>query len=55
MRIVSFNVNGLRSITYRAGGLEAFLGSLGADIVCLQEHKLRRDELDSSLALAPGW
>lgn len=26
-----------------------------ADIVCFQEHKLRKGELDSQVALADGW
>lgn len=51
MRIVSFNVNGLRSILEKCS-LEQFLASFdGADIICLQETKINSpDKLTVSLA-----
>lgn len=56
LRVITFNVNGLRSTSAGRGGLSALLTSLGADVVCFQEHKLRRDDLDlQQLALVQGW
>lgn len=63
LRIVSFNVNGLRAILRRQYGptatIKHFLADVGrdADIVCLQETKLREQELQSAhnLAVAEGW
>lgn len=56
MRIVTFNVNGIRAIRdyYRALGItfDAFLASTlsNADIVCMQEHKTNeRCRLDDEL------
>ena len=62
MRLVSWNVNGLRSIL--AKGLPGFLRDSGADIVCLQEIKARADQVDHDFsgyhifwnpALKPGY
>ena len=40
MRIVSWNVNGLRAVLKNSGkNLRGFLDSLEADIICLQETK----------------
>jgi len=59
MKIVSWNVNGLRStLGYSPWGhekteakrIEAMLSHLGGDIICFQETKLTRTELTSSLA-----
>ena len=44
MRLVSWNVNGLRSIL--AKGFPNYLRDAGADIVCLQEIKARPDQVD---------
>lgn len=57
MRIVTFNVNGLRSIveyyqTCKGWDMNEWLESLQADIVCLQETKVNGcDRLDRQLAL----
>ena len=48
MRIVSWNVNGLRSIL--AKGFPSFLRDSDADIVCLQEIKARADQVDHDFA-----
>jgi exodeoxyribonuclease-3 len=62
MRLVSWNVNGLRSIL--AKGLPNYLRDAGADIVCLQEIKARPDQVDHDFedyhiywnpALKPGY
>jgi AP endonuclease-2 len=57
MRIVTFNINGLRACLRRrfSGRLAELLGFLEADIICLQETKLARSEADRDLALAEGW
>ena len=60
MRIVTWNVNGLRAIIggKRHGAvtsLRELLDSTGADILCVQETKLTRSELTEQIALAEGW
>jgi len=50
MRLVSWNVNGLRSILGK--GLPDYLREAGADIVCLQEIKARPDQVDHGFE---GW
>jgi len=64
IRIVTFNVNGLKAVLHRlygaSGTISKFLEDVGsnADIVCLQETKLRRSELTAAthqLASADGW
>ena len=47
MKIISWNVNGLRSI-YKKGFLD-WLGESGADIVCLQEVRAHQDQLTPDL------
>lgn len=44
MKLVSWNVNGIRSILGK--GLPAYLEEEDADIVCLQEIKARREQVD---------
>jgi AP endonuclease-2 len=64
IRIMTFNVNGLKAVLQRlygaSGTISRFLEDVGAkaDIVCLQETKLRRSELTASahqLASADRW
>ncbi|KAJ7317495.1 hypothetical protein JRQ81_003657 [Phrynocephalus forsythii] len=62
MRLLSWNVNGLRAAGGGGGGgssssagLRLLLDSLGADIICLQETKITRDLLDESLAIVEGY
>lgn len=56
MRILSWNVNGLRSIVPANGSTKEILKSLNADIVCLQETKLAgRSQTASDLACVDGW
>ncbi len=47
MRIISWNVNGIRAALRK--GLAAWFTEDGADIVCLQEVKARREQLDGQL------
>ncbi|MFZ4776881.1 MAG: exodeoxyribonuclease III [Terrimicrobiaceae bacterium] len=48
MKIVSWNVNGLRSILGK--GLPAYLLETDADVVCLQEIKARQEQVDHDFA-----
>lgn len=50
MRIVSWNVNGLRAVCQK--GFDNIFNSLDADIVCLQETKLQAGQLDIAF---PGY
>ncbi|MCL2231666.1 MAG: exodeoxyribonuclease III [Treponema sp.] len=47
MRIVSWNVNGIRAVQKR--GFASWMGTDGADMVCLQETKARPDQLSAEL------
>ncbi|HEX9736196.1 MAG TPA: exodeoxyribonuclease III [Thermoanaerobaculia bacterium] len=53
MRIVSWNVNGLRALA-RKGFLD-WLEASGAEIVGLQEVRARREQLPEDVARPPGW
>ncbi|CAI5488165.1 unnamed protein product [Closterium sp. Naga37s-1] len=55
MRIVSFNVNGLRARVQQHGSLGALLSALDADVVCLQETKLARQDVTEDVAITPGY
>ena len=53
MRIVSWNVNGLRACV-RKGFLD-FLESSDADVVCLQEVRALPEQLDDQVRAPDGW
>ena len=53
MRIVSWNVNGLRACA-RKGFLD-FLESSDADVVCLQEVRALPEQLDDQVRAPDGW
>uniref|UniRef100_A0AAV1UG40 DNA-(apurinic or apyrimidinic site) endonuclease n=1 Tax=Peronospora matthiolae TaxID=2874970 RepID=A0AAV1UG40_9STRA len=56
LRLVTWNVNGLRAVLQRLGQrLQPFLESLEADIMCFQETKITRSELDQELVRPPGF
>ncbi|GAV71826.1 Exo_endo_phos domain-containing protein/zf-GRF domain-containing protein [Cephalotus follicularis] len=65
MKIVTYNVNGLRQRVSQFGCLRKLLDSFDADIICIQvchvaftfmhETKLRRQELTSDLVMADGY
>ncbi|KAL4419789.1 hypothetical protein ABPG75_006887 [Micractinium tetrahymenae] len=57
LRVLSFNVNGLRACLkrLRLKTMAQLLNQLNADIVCFQETKLRRADVDSELACVDGW
>ncbi|KAM0755519.1 DNase I-like protein [Meredithblackwellia eburnea MCA 4105] len=60
VRLTTWNVNGIKTLPqyYPWNTLktyEAILDHLGADITCIQETKITRTQLDSSLALIPTY
>lgn len=56
IRLVSFNVNGIRaSLKRRFGTVENLLTETKADILCLQETKLRKPETLDDLVLVEGY
>ncbi|XP_012573730.1 DNA-(apurinic or apyrimidinic site) endonuclease 2 isoform X2 [Cicer arietinum] len=55
MKIVSYNVNGLRPRISQFGSLRNLLNSFDADILCFQETKLRRQELTADLVTVDGY
>ncbi|XP_078677612.1 DNA-(apurinic or apyrimidinic site) endonuclease 2-like [Branchiostoma floridae x Branchiostoma belcheri] len=52
MRILTWNINGVRATK---APLKQVLDSLDADIVCLQETKVTRDQLDEASAIVDGY
>jgi exodeoxyribonuclease-3 len=52
MRIVSWNVNGLRAAMQK--GFEGWMAQEDADVICLQETKLQADQIPASLNPPPG-
>ncbi|KAL0449718.1 UNVERIFIED_CONTAM: DNA-(apurinic or apyrimidinic site) lyase 2 [Sesamum latifolium] len=55
MKIVTYNVNGLRPRVSQFGSLRKLLDALDADIICFQETKLSRQELRADLVQAEGY
>jgi exodeoxyribonuclease-3 len=53
MKIVSWNVNGIRAISWK--GFTQWLTSLHADVVCVQETKASQDQLDEKITTIPGY
>ena len=53
MRIVSWNVNGLRACAKK--GFLDVLANLEADVVCLQEVRAFPAQLDANLRQPTGW
>lgn len=53
VKIISWNVNGLRA-AYRKG-FAGFLDECEADVVCVQEVRASREQLESELARTRGW
>lgn len=46
MRIVSWNVNGLRAVINKGSGFAEFIEQADADMICLQEIKARADQVE---------
>ncbi|KAK6148607.1 hypothetical protein DH2020_019519 [Rehmannia glutinosa] len=55
MKIVTYNVNGLRPRVSQFGSLRKLLDSLDADVICFQETKLARQEMRADLVQAEGY
>ncbi|XP_058090978.1 DNA-(apurinic or apyrimidinic site) endonuclease 2 isoform X2 [Magnolia sinica] len=55
MKIVTYNVNGLKQRIAQYGSLLKFLNSLQADIICIQETKVSRHDLSADLFMAEGY
>ncbi|XP_075085893.1 DNA-(apurinic or apyrimidinic site) endonuclease 2 [Nicotiana tabacum] len=55
MKIVTYNVNGLRPRIQQYGSLPKLLDSLNADIICFQETKLSKHDLRADLVRAEGY
>nr|XP_017219513.1 PREDICTED: DNA-(apurinic or apyrimidinic site) lyase 2 isoform X3 [Daucus carota subsp. sativus] len=55
MKIVTYNVNGLRPRIQQFGSLLKLLTSLDADIICLQETKLAKHDLRADMVWADGY
>lgn len=53
MKIVSWNVNGLRAVSAKPEW--AWFSQTDADIVCLQEIKANSEQLDAALVKPEGW
>lgn len=55
-RVLTWNVNGLRAVLQREKKkLRVLLDELQADLICFQETKLTRSELDEELVRPKGW
>lgn len=55
MKIVTYNVNGLRPRIQQFGSLLKLLNSLDADIICFQETKLAKHDLRADMVWADGY
>ncbi|XP_047321737.1 DNA-(apurinic or apyrimidinic site) endonuclease 2 [Impatiens glandulifera] len=55
MKIVTYNINGIRPRIAQFGSLLKLLDSLDADIICFQETKISRQDLTTDLVLAQGY
>ena len=63
MKIVSWNVNGLRSVLYyhpwchkgKDERLQALIDSFDCDIFCMQETKITRQHLTSDIAIVNNY
>ncbi|RHZ56701.1 hypothetical protein Glove_397g7 [Diversispora epigaea] len=60
MRLLTWNVNGLRSLTQyypwcEHKNFKTILDTLNADIICFQETKITLERLDTSMAIIPGY
>ncbi|KAK9165167.1 hypothetical protein Scep_000358 [Stephania cephalantha] len=55
VKMVSYNVNGLRQRISQHGSLLKLLNSLQSDIICFQETKLSKEEITADLIMAEGY
>ena len=47
MRLISWNVNGLRAVITK--GFESFFKEINADIFCIQETKMQEEQIDGNI------
>ncbi|XP_078481257.1 DNA-(apurinic or apyrimidinic site) endonuclease 2-like [Ciona intestinalis] len=52
MKILTWNINGIRS---SKSSMKSILDALDADVVCFQETKITKDQLDPDIALVDGY
>jgi len=55
MKIVTWNINGIRATNKSANSIKPLLDSLNADIICLQETKITRNLLLDDIANVEGY
>jgi exodeoxyribonuclease III len=55
MRLVSWNVNGLRAVHGRGDLRWAFEGDTAVDVLCLQETKIQADAITPEMRAPPGY
>ena len=58
LRVLTWNVNGLRPmLNRRVCGISKVLSDLQADVVCIQETKLAKSDMESlhTIGAAEGW
>lgn len=53
MKIITWNVNGIRAVMEK--GFRQFVEEQNPDILCLQETKCHRDQLNGAEILPPEW
>lgn len=53
MKLYSWNVNGIRAVAGK--GFADFINTLQPDILCLQETKANKDQLDTDITEIPGY
>ena len=53
MKIISYNVNGIRAAVKK--GFVEWLVAAGPDVICLQEIKAQKEQLDLGLFEAAGY
>lgn len=53
MKIISYNVNGIRAAMNK--GFVDWLTSVGPDVVCLQETKAMKEQVDTHLFEEAGY
>ena len=53
MKIYSWNINGIRAVAQK--GLSDWFNKASPDILCLQETKAHREQLDKNLAEPDGY
>ncbi|XP_050897883.1 DNA-(apurinic or apyrimidinic site) endonuclease 2-like [Lathyrus oleraceus] len=55
VKIITYNVNGLRQRILQFGSLRNLLNSFDADIICFQETKLSRQDVTADLVMVDGY